>query len=88
MEAPVKREELIDNLIASHERGETVTLTLRWVSGEIPMGKPVVKTGRVLMPFATHYTGKRADQCVFLPNGRRIPLVIGLGMITNFKVGA
>lgn len=82
----MKREELIDNLLASHERGETVTLTLRWVSGEEQGTRPV-KTGRIVVPFATHYTGKWADQCVFLPDGKKIPLVIGLGMITDFRVG-
>lgn len=82
----MKRDELIDNLLTSHERGETVTLTLSWVSGEQQGTKPV-KTGRIVVPFARHYTGKWAAQCVFLPDGEEIPLVIGLGMILDFKVG-
>ncbi len=83
----MNRTELIDNLLASAERGETVTLTLRAVSGVGGSADRVAKTGRVVVPYAVHYTGRRSDQCVFLEHDQHVPLVIGLGMITNFRVG-
>ncbi len=80
----MKREELIDNLAVSAERRETVTLTVRALSG----GKVrTEKVGRILVPIADHYTGRCAPQCVFIENGYRVPLVIGLSMIIDFRVG-
>ncbi len=84
----MNREEIVDNIVESMRRRETVTLTVRWVSGYHPAGAPVRFTGRILA-YATHYTGKRAKQIVLDVDdpAEPLPLVIGVGMITAFQVG-
>lgn len=80
----MKREDLVDNLLASHERGELVTLTVSPVAGR---GDREVMTGHVVVPVAHHWTSRSSEQCVFLPRGRGLPLVFGIGMIVDFWVG-
>ncbi len=75
----MKRDELVDNLEASCERGELVTLTLSPLPGRDP-----VVTG-VVVALAEHYSGRGTTQCVFR-TGNSV-LVIGMTMILDFRVG-
>lgn len=83
----MKREDLLDNLVASRDRHETVTLTLHPLAGR---REDLVVTGRIIA-IGRHYTGRRSLQVVFQQrvdeNGGAVPDIIGLTMIKRFSVG-
>jgi hypothetical protein len=80
----VKRDELLDNLVASYARDELVTLTLQPVTGGL---EDVEMSGRILV-LAEHYSSRSTLQVVFKPSkvGDTVK-VIGLSMIKRFRVG-
>lgn len=78
----MKREELLDNLYASMDRRELVTLTLRRVNASGTYQQP----GRIRC-IANHYTSRNTLIVVFDRVGHTTPLAIGLTMITSFRVG-
>lgn len=79
----MNRQELMDNLVTSMERGETVTLTLRPIAG--CCGDQLV-TGKILV-LAEHYTLGWQLKVIFRRQ-HGLPLAIGLTMIKDFEVGA
>lgn len=78
----MNREELLDNLVASRDRRELVTLTLRPVSG---FRGDQVWSGRILA-VGRHYTRRRSLQVVLVLESRHVE-VIGLTMIKDFQTG-
>lgn len=80
----MNRQNLIDNLVASRDHRELVTLTLRPVAGERQDGV-VVESGTIIA-VGQHYTGRRSLQAVLRTERGRV-LIIGLTMIKDFQVG-
>jgi len=82
----MNRDDLLDNLVASRDRRELVTLTLRRVTGS---RVDEVWSGRIIA-LGRHYTSRRSLQVVFErdhPSGRCTVEVIGLTMVKGFQVG-
>ncbi len=46
----------------------------------------VTATGHVIA-LGRHYTGRRSIQIVFSPLGNATPMIIGLGMVKDFRAG-
>jgi hypothetical protein len=78
----MNRDDLLDNLVASGDRRELVTLTLRPVAG---CRGDVEQVGRI-MALGRHYTGRRSLQVVLVDESGWVE-IIGLSMIKDFQVG-
>ncbi len=78
----MNRDELLDNLVASRDRRELVTLTLRPYVGMRP---DEVWSGRIIA-IGRHYTSRRSLQVVLARENGQVE-VIGMTMVKDFQVG-